>query len=340
MDQAWSVDVERGPLRAMPLHLPPLGEDEVAIRVDRVGLCHSDLHLLDGDWGRLKAPFIPGHEVVGRVVEVGAAVDPKRLGSRVGVGWLARTCGRCRECLRGWENLCREKVETCVGRPGGLATRLQVSSAFAFDVPEALPSDAAAPLLCAGATMYGALRGRGISAGDRVAIVGVGGLGHLGIALARALGAEVCAVSASPEKEALARSLGASSFVSPEGLFDSNNRGRFDLIVHTAPAAFDVTRALRSLAARGALVFAGAFGGAFTVKPGHLVSRQRSISGVEIAPPSWIRDLLVLAADHGIRPIVESVDIDGLDEAFSRLRINAVRLRAVVRIPQLASEES
>lgn len=329
----WAAAVERGPIRRCEHVQEPLTEGEVEVAPRWVGVCHSDLHLLDGDWGKLRAPFVPGHEVVGDIVAVGPGVDPNRIGRRVGVGWLAGSCGRCRECARGWQNLCREKVETCVGRPGGLATSLRVQSGFAFDIPDALASEHAAPLLCAGATVWGALKGRGIGAGDRVAVVGLGGLGHLAIPLAKALGADVAAVSRSADKEEDAARWGATQFLTPEALFRPEQRGRFDLILQTAPAAFDAGQALRSLAPRGAVVFAGAHDSTFAVRPGLLISKQRVLTGVEIAPPAWIAELLEFSAQHGVRPTVELGGADDADAVFDKLRAGEVRYRAVLRIP-------
>src|SRR5438477_10141571 len=190
-----------------------LGAGEVEIKISHCGICHSDVHLIDNDWGFSKYPFIPGHEIVGTVVAMGADVRNHAIGQRVGVGWQADSCGICEWCRQGDEHLCAKSQPTCVGRNGGFADKVRVNSKFAIPVPEALESENAAPLMCGGITVYSPLRNHGVRPSSRVGVIGIGGLGHLGIQFAKAFGAEVTAFSTSKDKEEEARKLGAHNFV-------------------------------------------------------------------------------------------------------------------------------
>ncbi len=193
-----------------------LGANEVEIKISHCGVCHSDVHLIDNDWGISKYPFIPGHEIIGTVVAVGSAVKDRTMGERVGVGWQANSCGICEWCRQGEEHLCAKAQPTCVGRNGGFADKVRVNSRFAVPVPAGLESESAAPLLCAGITVYAPLRNHGVRPSSRVGVIGIGGLGHLGIQFARAFGAEVTAFSTSKDKAAEAKSLGAHHFVNTQ----------------------------------------------------------------------------------------------------------------------------
>ena len=190
-----------------------LAENEVEIKISHCGICHSDVHLINNDWGMSKYPFIPGHEIVGTVTAVGGAVRDRQIGERVGVGWQADSCGVCEYCRQGDEHLCAQSQPTCVGRNGGYADAIRVNSRFAIPVPEQLESENVAPLLCAGITVYTPLRNHGVRPSSRVGVIGIGGLGHLGLQFARAFGAEVTAFSTSKDKEEEAQSLGAHHFV-------------------------------------------------------------------------------------------------------------------------------
>ena len=188
-----------------------LGAHEVEIAITHCGICHSDLHLIANDWGISQYPFIPGHEIIGKVTAVGSEVKSLEVGQRVGLGWQSNSCGHCEWCLKGQENLCPEAEATCVHRNGGYADRVRANDRFVVPIPDALDSEHAAPLLCAGITVYNPMRINGINPSSRVGVVGIGGLGHLAIQFARVFGAEVTAFSTSPAKEKEARALGAQS---------------------------------------------------------------------------------------------------------------------------------
>ena len=204
----------------------PLADDEVEIAISHCGICHSDVHLVDGEWGDW-FPLVPGHEIVGTVV-TGKAFEP---GERVGVGWQRSSCGECEYCRAGEEVLCDKHEATCQGNFGGFADRIRVNERFAFTIPDELPSETAAPLLCGGVTVYTPLR-KFAGQGSRVGVIGIGGLGHLALQFARALGCEVTALSRVADKEADARRFGADHFFT-----GGPAKGSLDLVLNTAHAA-------------------------------------------------------------------------------------------------------
>jgi uncharacterized zinc-type alcohol dehydrogenase-like protein len=215
----------------------PLGPGDVELAISHCGICHTDLHLVNNDWGMSRYPLVPGHEIIGTVVETGPAVRGLKPGQRVGVGCQAGCCGTCEWCDKGEEQHCASYAPTCMAGPGGFADRIRVSARFAIPIPEALSSHEAAPLLCGGVTVYGPMREAGIGAHSRVGVIGVGGLGHVALQFARALGAEVTAFSTSPDKEADARALGAHRFVAsrdPDAL--KALQGSFDFLISTVVA--------------------------------------------------------------------------------------------------------
>jgi alcohol/geraniol dehydrogenase (NADP+) len=311
--------------------LAPLGPLDVELAVSHCGVCHSDLHLLDDAWGLGAWPLTPGHEVVGRVVQRGEAVEGLALGAQVGVGWQAGACLQCRACRSGQENLCAAQRATCVGRPGGFAARMRVDHRFALPVPDALDPALAAPLLCGGATVYAPLRRHGIAAGARVGVVGIGGLGHLAVQLARHLGAEVTAFTRTPEKRDDALAMGAQDVLptgDPAGLRAAKDR--FDLLLVTVHHDLDWDRHLRALRPGGALVLVGIPPGPVSVRAGALVGGQRAVEGSAIAGRADIAALLALAATGAVVPRIERLPMALAAQAVERVRRNEGRYRVVL----------
>src|SRR6201985_3168544 len=270
-----------------------LGPNEVDIRISHCGVCRSDLHLIDNDWQVSKFPFVPGHEIVGTVEAVGTAVRNLQPGERVGVGWQAGSCGNCKWCRSGKENLCPESKPTCVHRNGGFADAVRVPARFVVPIPEALDSENAAPLLCAGITVYTPLRTYGVSPASRVGVVGIGGVGHLALQFARVFGAEVTAFSTSPAKEPDARSLGADHFVNTrETKTLKKLAGHFDLILSTVEADQDWSAYIAALRPHGSLCFVGAPPGVLGGDVYPLVSGNKSITGSPNGRPRMSRGML------------------------------------------------
>jgi uncharacterized zinc-type alcohol dehydrogenase-like protein len=318
-------------LVTMDLEAPPLGPHDVELEVDHCGLCHSDLHLIDDAWGSSTYPLVPGHEIVGHVTEVGAAVANLAVGQRVGVGWQRSACLACDLCLAGEENLCAAQEATCSGHPGGLADRVRVDGRFAFPIPDALDSAVAAPLLCGGVTVYAPMRRYGVDATKSVGVIGIGGLGHMALLFLRAFGCEITAFSSSPAKEGDALAMGAHHFVAstePRALrsqFDS-----LDLLISTVHVKMDWAMYLQTLKPNGTLCLVGMPPGLLSIPALALLPKQRSITASDIGGRATIAEMLAFAARHRIAPEVEQMPMEELGRAIDRLRRNEVRYRVVL----------
>lgn len=307
--------------------LTALGPDEVRIKVSHCGICHSDVHVID-EWAK-QYPVIPGHEVVGVITEIGSQVRSLSVGQRVGVGWQAESCLECEWCLRGEENLCRNSVATCVDRPGGFADLLQIDHRFAHPIPDNLSSENAAPLLCAGVTVYAPLR-RFADSSARVGVIGIGGLGHLALQFASAFGCEVAAFSTTPDKEVEARAFGATRFiVSTDPSQMKQATASLDLILCTVNVALDWGQYTRCLRPNGVLCFVGALNGKIEVPFGHLM-QQKSVTGSSIGSRAMMREMLTFAARHEIVAQTESVPMIEVNAAIEKVRQNQARYRMVL----------
>jgi alcohol/geraniol dehydrogenase (NADP+) len=308
-----------------------LQANEVEVRVSHCGICHSDIALIDNDWGFSKYPFIPGHEVVGTVAAVGSEVRDRTVGERVGIGWQADSCGICEWCRQGDEHLCALAQPTCVGRNGGYADSLRVNSKFAIPIPKALESESAAPLLCAGITVYAPMRNHGVTPASRVGVVGIGGLGHLGIQFAKAFGAEVTALSTSKDKEAEARKMGADNFVNTRDTGDLKRiAGSFDFLLSTVSADQDWQSFVNSLRPKGTMCVVGVPPSPIAIQAFSLIGQQRSISGSPTGSPRDLHQMLDVAARHGVKAITERFPMAKANEAIAKVKKSKVRYRAVL----------
>ncbi len=308
-----------------------LAPSDVEVKISHCGVCYSDVHLIDNDWQISRYPFIPGHEIVGTVTSVGSAVIARTPGQRVGIGWQADSCGICEWCLRGEEQLCAKVQPTCVGRNGGYAERIRVNWRFAIPIPEALPSEAAAPLLCAGITVYSPIRNLGTRPSSRVGIIGIGGLGHLAIQFARVFGAEVTAFSTSPDKAAEAHTLGAHHFVhTRETGALKKLAGCFDLILSTVNADLDWSGYVAALRPKGAFCFLGVPPDPVTLPVFPLIAAQRSVCGSATGSPADLAEMLDVAARHNVRALCEQFPMAKANEAIAKVKRNQVRYRAVL----------
>jgi uncharacterized zinc-type alcohol dehydrogenase-like protein len=308
-----------------------LGPQEVEIAITHCGICHSDIHLISNDWGISQYPFIPGHEIVGTVAAVGSEVKSHQVGQRVGLGWQSNSCGECEWCSRGMENLCAESQGTCVHRNGGYAERVRANSRFVIPIPEALKSEHAAPLLCGGITVYNPLRTHGVNPSSRVGVIGIGGLGHLAIQFAKTFGAEVTAFSTSAGKEEEARALGAHRFVnSRESKALKEVAGTQDLIVSTINADQDWGVYIQALRPTGTLCFVGVPPSPVAVQAFPLIAGMRSISGNPTGSPYRLKEMLDVAARHGVKAQIEGFPMAKANEAIEKVKKNKVRYRAVL----------
>lgn len=317
----------------LPFRYEPgeLGPAEVEIAVTHCGICYSDIHLISNDWGISQYPFIPGHEVVGTVAAVGENVRSLKPGQRVGLGWQANSCGECEWCLQGLENLCAASEPTCVHRHGGYADRVRANARFVIPIPDALESENAAPLLCGGITVYTPLRSHGINPSSRVGVVGIGGLGHLAVQFARAFGAEVTAFSTSVAKEEEARALGAHRFVNTrESKAMKEVAGSLDFIVSTINADQDWGVYLQALRPTGTLCFVGVPPSPVAIQAFPLIAGMRSVTGNPIGSPYRLKEMLDVAARHGVKAQTERFAMAKANEAIEKVKKNKVRYRAVL----------
>ncbi len=309
---------------------PKLGKHDVRIAVTHCGVCHSDVSAIDDYYGITEYPFVPGHEVVGYVSAKGRAVSGLKEGDRVGVGWQGRSCMKCEWCLKGQEQLCYDIVKGATWLPyGGFSSSVVADSRFAYALPEAMRPEIAAVLLCAGVTAYSPLRIYAKGMAPRVGVVGVGGVGHLAIQFARALGCEVTAISSSPKKKKEALGFGAHHFI------DSNDRDAiqkaefgFDLLLCTASDGVRWERMLMILKKKGRMVLLGFPNVA--LHPRNLVSHEISITGSFLGNRAAMKEMLKFAQVHGIKPKVELMPMSQVNKAIQRVRENKARYRIVL----------
>ena len=317
----------------------PLPEaDEVLLQVEVCGVCHSDLHIVLGDLpgfrGITKPRLIPGHEVVGQVVAKGAEVDHLAVGDRVGVAWLHSACGVCEQCAEGRENLCRKGVVTGLMVDGGYAEFMRAKASHALRVPDALSSEQAAPLFCAGVTVYRALKNAQVAAGQRVAVFGIGGLGHLAVQVARAFGAEVIALDVSDDKLALARELGASTVLNvtdPEALKAIRKLGGAHVAVVTSAAKAAYDMAFKCLRPAGTLAVVGLPPEALSFQALGIVGNEIRIVGAAVGTREDMRAVLDLAVAGQLCCQVEMQPLSEVNEVFARMQRGGISGRVVLR---------
>ncbi|WP_042370966.1 NAD(P)-dependent alcohol dehydrogenase [Streptacidiphilus neutrinimicus] len=336
---AYAAPAAGLPLAPTTVERRAVGPNDVLIAIRYVGICHSDIHTVRGEWGPQPFPVVPGHEIVGTVVEVGSDVTRHRPGDRVGVGCLVNSCGRCAPCLGGDEQYCaRGPVFTYAFTDhdgtitqGGYSTHIVVDAHFVLSVPDSLDPAAAAPLLCAGITTYAPLRRWGAGPGKRVAVVGLGGLGHMAVKIAHALGAEVTVLSQSLKKQEDGRRLGADHYhATADPATFTELAGRFDLIVNTVSAEVDVNAYLGLLTVGGVLASVGAAPGPLVVDGFLLSSAGRVLAGSMIGGIALTQEMLDFCAEHGIGADIEVISADQVNEAYERVLASDVRYRFVI----------
>ncbi|MBU8894914.1 NAD(P)-dependent alcohol dehydrogenase [Corallococcus sp. H22C18031201] len=343
--RAYAAPSAKAPLSPFTLERREPGAHDVLIDILYCGVCHSDLHQAKDEWGGAIFPLVPGHEIVGRVTQVGSAVRRFKAGDTVGVGCIVDACRECAPCKAGDEQYCdhgmvgtynsRERGTGAVTY-GGYSTRITVDENFVLRIPEGLPLDKAAPLLCAGITTYSPLRHYGLKAGDRIAVVGLGGLGHMGVKLARAMGAEVTVLSTSPSKEKDARALGASDFAAtsrPETF--QRLAGRFDFILDTVSAPHDYNAYLSLLKVDGTMILVGAPEEPTPLSAFPLIMRRRRLGGSLIGGIRETQEMLDFCAQHGVTSDIELIPIQKINEAYERMLRGDVRYRFVIDIASL-----
>ncbi|MGH3542130.1 MAG: NAD(P)-dependent alcohol dehydrogenase [Mycobacterium sp.] len=315
------------------------GPHDVAIEIKFAGICHSDIHTVKAEWGQPNYPVVPGHEIAGVVTAVGSGVTKHKVGDRVGVGCFVDSCRECPSCLAGLEQYCKRGMTTTYngvgkdGQPtyGGYSGAIVVDENYVLRVPDGLPLDAAAPLLCAGITLYSPLRHWDAGPDKRVAVIGLGGLGHMGVKLAAAMGAEVTVLSQSLKKMEDGLRLGASHYYATADPDTFRNlRNSFDLILNTVSANLDLGEYLKLLDVDGTLVELGIPERPMPVPAFALALMRRSLSGSNIGGIAETQEMLNFCAEHNVTPEIEVIEPDYVNEAYQRVLASDVRYRFVI----------
>ena len=322
--------------------------DDVVIDIKAAGICHSDIHTIRNEWGEAHFPLTVGHEIAGVVEAVGSEVTQFSVGDRVGVGCLVNSCGECEECRAGQEQNClrgnvgtydSEDVDGSITQ-GGYAEKVVVNQGFVLRIPEALDFDVAAPLLCAGITTYSPLATWKVSEGQKVAVLGLGGLGHMGVQIAAAKGAEVTVLSRTLKKEEVAKELGASRVLATteEGFFEEH-RGEFDLILNTISADIPVDSYMGLLKPRGVMTVVGLPPAPQPMHFRSVIGGRKVLSGSNIGGIAETQEMLDFCAEHGFGAKIEKVGVHEVDEAYDRVVAGDVHFRCVIDTSTFADAE-
>jgi alcohol dehydrogenase (NADP+) len=338
--KGWGTDAPDQPLRLMEFERRALRANDVAIRISHAGICHSDLHTCRNDWEGTVYPVIPGHEIVGTVTAVGDEVTRHRVGDIVAVGCMVDSCMECDQCLAGWEVFCRKGcVQTYNSADyhdgtmtkGGYTDHILVRDHFVLKVPEGMDVSRVAPLLCAGITTYSPLRQYNVGPASKVAVVGLGGLGHMGVKLAAAMGAHVTMITTTPSKGNDARELGAHDvIISTDAAQMEAAATRFDFILNTIPVSHEIDGYLNLLGRSGRMVIVGALMEMPGFVGSNLIWWNRAVGGSAIGGIPETQEMLDFCAEKGIYPDVEFIAMNEVNHAYERLLKNDVRYRFVI----------
>jgi alcohol/geraniol dehydrogenase (NADP+) len=320
-------------LKSYSFEPAPLQNYDCLIKVLACGICHSDIHMIDNDWGSSRYPLIPGHEAIGEVVEIGSQVQHIKVGDRVGVGWQMSSCLQCSDCFKGNENLCDQNQGLIVSGYGGFADYLTVDSRFAFPIPAGIETEVAGPLLCGGITVYSALRYAGMTSGQEIGVIGIGGLGHMAVQFASHLGNSVTVFTTSEDKAEFATQLGARHVVVvPPGESPPAPERKLNLILSTVPSSLDWAAYLEYLDSDGTLSLVGVPSDALTIPLFPLLTKRRRVMASPIGGRAMMMEMLSIAERFGIKPIVETFPLQNVNEAMQKVRDNKVRYRAVLTV--------
>lgn len=327
---AWVATAVNQKLVRQSLDIGPIAPDEVEVEVEYCGLCHSDLSVLKDDWSLSRFPAVLGHEVIGRVVELGPAAKGLKVGQKVGIGWTADSCMHCRQCKSGDQHLCNQALPTIIGHRGGFASRVRANWAWTIPLPENLNAAEAGPLLCGGITVFNPLA-MYAKPTSRVGIVGIGGLGHMGVKFAAAYGCEVTAFTSSESKFDEARGFGAHRVVSSRDIQSLQNlAGTFDLLIVTANVPLEWQLLMNSLAPNGRMHIVGAVMQPIPIQAIPMIFGQKSVSGSPTGSPVEIETMLDFAARHNVIPQTEHFPMSKINDAFERLESGKARYRIIL----------
>ncbi len=308
-----------------------LGDEQVEIVVSHCGICHSDLSMIDNEWGQSVYPLVPGHEVVGTIAAAGSAVKGVKAGQRVGLGWMSGSCMACHQCLSGDHNLCSQGESTIVHRHGGFADRVRCHWAWAIPLPDALSAESSGPLFCGGITVFNPIVQFGVLPTHRVGVIGIGGLGHMALQFLNKWGCEVHAFTSSESKGEEAMRLGAHHMVNSRDAASMKKiGGSLDFILSTINVPLDWSAVVGALGPKGRLHLVGVVTAPIPVAAFDLISGQKAISGSPLGSPATTATMLDFAARHGIAPVIETFPMHRVNDALEHLREGKARYRIVL----------
>jgi uncharacterized zinc-type alcohol dehydrogenase-like protein len=322
----------RGKLAPFEYELGKVGNEEVDIKVEYCGLCHSDISMLNNDWGMTQYPFVPGHEIVGEVSAAGDEVKNVKIGDKVGLGWFSASCMHCTECLEGHHHLCNTAESTIVGRHGGFADFVRGHWSWAIPLPEGIDMSKAGPLLCGGITVFNPIIIAGVKPTDSVGVIGIGGLGHMAIKFLKNWGCEVVAFSSNPDKKEQILEMGASKVVnstSPDELAEV--AGKLNFILNTTNVTLDWNSYLTALAPQGRFHNVGAVLEPMAIPAFSLITGEKSVGGSPLGSPALTKTMLDFCVRHNIYPTVEEFPMQQVNDAIDHLEAGKARYRIVLK---------
>jgi alcohol/geraniol dehydrogenase (NADP+) len=329
--RAMAASEARGTLKPIEFAPGTLGDEQVEIDVESCGICHSDLSMINNDWGMTHYPLVAGHEVVGTIKSLGRSVKGRKIGDRVGLGWYTQSCMQCRTCMGGDHNMCPGNEQTIVGRHGGFASHVRCHEAWATPLPAGLDASNAGPLFCGGITVFNPIVQFDVKPTDRVGVVGIGGLGHLALQFLNKWGCEVVAFTSSAAKAKEARSLGAHDTINSTSDAElAKAKGRFDFILVTVNVPLNWAAYVDALGPRGRLHVVGAVLEPMGIGAFPLIMQQRSVSGSPLGSPATTAMMLDFCARHKINAITEHFPLSKANDAIKHLHEGKARYRVVL----------
>lgn len=331
MIKAFAASEQGAELKPFEYDPGELGANQVEIKVEHCGICHSDLSMLNNEWGMTQYPYVGGHEVIGTVAAVGSNVKNLKEGKKVGLGWHSGYCMSCSQCMSGDHNLCSGAESTIVGRYGGFADKVRAQEASVIPLPDGFDLESGGPLFCGGITVFNPLIQFGIKPTDKVGVIGIGGLGHMALQFLNAWGCEVTAFTSSDSKKEEAKEMGAHHVINSRNSEEVEAAaGTFDFIMSTVNVKLDWNTYLSTLKPKGRFHYVGATLEPLDLQAMQLIMGQREVSGSPVGSPENIATMLDFCVRHDIKPVIEKFDFNDINKAFDRLKSGDARYRIVL----------
>lgn len=330
--KAYAAKKVKGKLEPFDYELGALGPEEVDIKVAYCGVCHSDLSMINNEWGLTEYPLVPGHEIAGEVVRVGSSVKNLKVGDKVGMGWVSQSCMTCSECMGGDHNLCANNEATIVGRHGGFADYVRGHWSWAIPIPEGMDMNKVGPLFCGGITVFNPIVIAGVQPTDAVGVIGIGGLGHMALKFLKYWGCEVVAFSSNPSKREEILAMGATKVVNSRDPKEFEAvQGKLKLILNTTNVKLDWNAYIAALAPKGKLHTVGAVAEPMEIAAWNLLDKQKSVGGSPLGSPELTKKMLEFCMRHKIYPIIEEFPMEKVNEAMAHLEQGKARYRIVLK---------